>query len=71
VSDAPTDYIAQQVKAIVGLTVQIERLEGKWKMSQNRDDADITGVIGGLNASGGARDHEVSSLVSARRPQPG
>ena len=71
VSDAPTDYIAQQMKAIVGLTVQIERLEGKWKMSQNREDADIAGVIGGLNASGGARDQEVASLVAARRPQPG
>lgn len=70
VSNAPTDDIAQQMKAIVGLTVEIERLEGKWKMSQNREDADITGVIDGLNATGCARDQEVGSLVAARRPQP-
>ena len=71
VGDAPADYVAQQMKAIVGITIQIERLEGKWKMSQNRSDADIAGVINGLNASGSARDQEVASLVAARRPKPG
>lgn len=71
VTDAPSDFIAQQMKAIVGLSVQIERLEGKWKMSQNRGDADIAGVIDGLNASGVAREQEVASLVAARRPQSG
>ena len=71
VSDAPDDYIAQQLKAIVGLTIQIDRLEGKWKMSQNRADADIAGVIDGLNASGIARDQEVAALVAARRPKSG
>jgi transcriptional regulator len=71
VSDAPTDYIVQQMKAIVGISVVIERLEGKWKMSQNRADADITGVIDGLNASGRAGEQEVASLVAARRPHSG
>lgn len=71
VSDAPSDYIAQQMKAIVALSVQIERLEGKWKMSQNRVDADIAGVIDGLNASGVARDQEVAAVVAARRPRSG
>jgi transcriptional regulator len=69
VSDAPSDYIAQQMKAIVGITVEIERLEGKWKMSQNRADADIAGVIGGLGNSDVARDHEVAAIVAARRPR--
>src|SRR5690349_15617024 len=36
VSDAPADYIDQQLKAIVGVELVISRLEGKWKMSQNR-----------------------------------
>lgn len=70
VSDAPADYVAQQMKAIVGLSVQIERLEGKWKMSQNRVDADIAGVVAGLDASGGAREREVAAHVAARRPRP-
>jgi transcriptional regulator len=69
VSDAPAEYIAQQMKAIVGITVQIDRLEGKWKMSQNRGDADIDGVIDGLNASDAARDRDVAALVAARRPR--
>jgi len=71
VTDAPSDYLAQQVKAIVGVTVQIDRLEGKWKMSQNRADADISGVISGLGNSDLARDQEVAAIVAARRPQSG
>ncbi len=69
VSDAPGDYIAQQMNAIVGVTVEIERLEGKWKMSQNRVDADIAGVIGGLENSDVAADQEVAAIVAARRPR--
>lgn len=71
VSDAPDAYIAQQMQAIVGVTVEIERLEGKWKMSQNRPDADIDGVIDGLSASEASRDRDVAALVAARRPHRG
>jgi transcriptional regulator len=40
VSDAPPDYIDGLLKGIVGIEITIERLEGKWKMSQNRTDID-------------------------------
>ncbi len=69
VSDAPAAYIAQMMRAIVGFELQIERLEGKWKMSQNRLDADIDGVIRGLGESPVARDQEVAAIVSKRRPK--
>lgn len=69
VSDAPADYIAQQMKAIVGVQLQIDRLEGKWKMSQNRSDADIAGVIRGLSASTVPEDQAVAAIVSERRPK--
>ena len=69
VSDAPEDYIAQQMKAIVGVELPIDRLEGKWKMSQNRPDADIVGVIRGLSASKSAGDEAVAAIVSERRPK--
>jgi transcriptional regulator len=69
VSDAPEDYVAQQMKAIVGVELPIERLEGKWKMSQNRPDADIAGVIRGLGASNAAGDQAVAAIVSERRPK--
>ena len=69
VTDAPADYIAQQMNAIVRVDLQIDRLEGKWKMSQNRSDADITGVIRGLSASNAAEDQAVAAIVSERRPK--
>lgn len=52
VSDAPDDYIAAQLKGIVGIEIPILSLEGKWKMSQNRQAIDRQGVIDGLSAEG-------------------
>jgi transcriptional regulator len=52
VDDAPTDYIAGQLRAIVGVEIRIERIEAKAKLSQNRSDADFAGSIAGLEASG-------------------
>lgn len=69
VSDAPDDYIGQQMRAIVGVEFTIGRLEGKWKMSQNRPDADIAGVISGLSASAVHQDQVVSEIVKQRRPR--
>ena len=68
VSDAPEDYVRQQLKAIVGVELTITRLEGKWKMSQNRPGADIDGVVRGLGESAEARDRAVADIVAARRP---
>ena len=48
VSDAPDDFIAAQLKAIVGIEIPIHSIEGKWKVSQNRLPADRQGVIDGL-----------------------
>jgi transcriptional regulator len=67
VSDAPDDYIASQMTAVVGVHLQIDRLEGKWKMSQNRSDADIAGVIRALSASDLPKDRDVARIVSERR----
>ena len=68
VDDAPAAYIAQLERAIVGVELVITRLEGKWKMSQNRSDADIAGVVHGLSASPAPRDRAVAEIVAARRP---
>ena len=57
VDDAPEPYIAGQLKAIVGVEIVIDRVEGKFKLSQNRSDADIAGAIEGLEARG---EHRVS-----------
>ena len=62
-SDAPPDFIEAMVKGIVGIRFEITRLEGKWKMSQNRDVADRTGTVSGLRARGEGADSEVADLV--------
>ena len=60
VADAPAAFIAAQLRGIVGFRLRITRLEGKWKMSQNRNAADRAGVVAGLRAEG----HEtVAALV--------
>jgi transcriptional regulator len=69
VSDAPADYIDQQMKAIVGVELRIDRIEGKWKMSQNRSATDVDGVIQGLAASTVAGDQAVAEIVRQRRGQ--
>jgi transcriptional regulator len=50
VTDAPAGYIDTQLRAIVGVELAIASIEGKWKMSQNRDAADREGVRAGMAA---------------------
>jgi transcriptional regulator len=50
VTDAPADYIDAMLKAIVGFELPIARLEGKWKLSQNKSAADMAGIRAGLAA---------------------
>ncbi|TGR29108.1 MULTISPECIES: FMN-binding negative transcriptional regulator [unclassified Mesorhizobium] len=63
VSDAPPDFIQSQLRGIVGLRMPVVRLEGKRKMSQNRNAADRAGVAAGLAASERPSDREVSTLI--------
>lgn len=52
VSDAPESYIDGEIKHIVGLEIKIEQLEGKWKVSQNRNLQDRSGAAENLQAEG-------------------
>jgi transcriptional regulator len=52
VTDAPSDYVNSMLKAIVGIEIPVTRLQGKWKMSQNRLPQDRDGVMAGLEESG-------------------
>jgi transcriptional regulator len=63
VADAPADYIDGMLKAIVGFALPIQRLEGKRKLSQNRNTADIAGVREGLSASPDAHDQALAHLM--------
>jgi transcriptional regulator len=65
VSDAPADYIDGMLKAIVGFSIPITRLEGKRKLGQNRSAADVAGVKAGLCAS---QDPGDQALAAAMQP---
>jgi transcriptional regulator len=54
VSDAPEEYIATTQRGIVGLELDVTRIEAKRKLSQNRSADDITGVASGLRSVGGS-----------------
>ena len=64
VSDAPADFIASQLRGIVGIRMRITRIEGKRKMSQNRNEADRAGVSSGLAASDRASDQVAATQIS-------
>ena len=68
ITDAPAEYIDRLEHAIIAFEFTITRLEGKWKMSQNRSSADIDGVIAGLSQSQDANDRAVARIVANRRP---
>ena len=63
VTDAPADYIEKMVGAAIGLEIPIQRLIGKWKMSQNRTARDREGVIEGLEREGTERAFTMAGLV--------
>lgn len=69
VSDAPGDYVARELRAIVGFELEVTRIEGRWKMSQNRAPEDIDGVIDGLRSSEQPMDRDVAAIVEERRPR--
>jgi transcriptional regulator len=63
-TDAPERYIEVMLRGIVGFRFVIARLEGKWKMSQNREMKDREGVVQGLTKRGAGDDLEVAASVS-------
>jgi transcriptional regulator len=70
VSDAPAPFVAAQLKGIVGIEIEITRIEGKWKVSQNRPEADRLGVSAGLRHSQDDASHQMAELVDARGALP-
>jgi len=63
ITDAPADYIAGQAKGIIGIELPIRSIEGKWKVSQNRNQADRKGVVEGLADLGTPEALAMKTLV--------
>lgn len=64
VSDAPRDYIDAMLRAIVGFALPIRRLDGKWKLGQNRSTVDQAGVRDGLAASTEPREQALAARMT-------
>jgi transcriptional regulator len=67
VANAPPEYIEGLTKAIVGVEIAMDRIEGKWKVSQNRSAVDQQGVIAGLDAVGSYASQEMANLMRDRK----
>lgn len=65
VSDAPERFVDMQMRAIVGIEIAIEDIRGKWKVSQNRSEADKAGVADGMRADG---VDDMAALVRQYKP---
>ncbi|MGH8355844.1 MAG: FMN-binding negative transcriptional regulator [Pseudomonas sp.] len=63
VDQAPAEYLDAMLRAIVGFALPIERLEGKWKLSQNKDARDFAGVRAGLAASSRASERDLAGQM--------
>lgn len=65
VADAPPDYIEKMIGAVVGIEIEIARLNGKWKTSQNQPPRNRAGVVAGLCARGATDDRAMAALVAS------
>jgi transcriptional regulator len=64
-ADAPADYIDAVLRAVVGIEITVTRLDAKWKVSQNRSEADRHGVMAALTAQGGAQGGDEAAAMAA------
>ena len=67
VSDAPERYVEVMLRGIIGFRFVVTRLEGKWKMSQNREMQDRAGVVEGLGQRDAGDDAEIAAYVARQR----
>lgn len=68
VDDAPADYVQGMLKGIVGIEIPIARLEGKWKLSQNRPPEDRQGAVDGLRQAGDPLSVAIEDWIASRKP---
>jgi len=64
--DLPAAYVENMLKGIIGLDIAVTRLEGKYKLSQNRPAADRLGVIAALEAQRDPESQAVARLMRDR-----
>ena len=65
-----TDYTEKLIRAIIGFEIQITRIEGKWKMSQNKPEVDKNSVIDALETQTAPMAQTVAAAMKSRLPDP-
>lgn len=65
VDDAPKSFIDKQLRAVVGVSIEITSIEAKMKMSQNRSQSDAAGVVAGFASSGLTAAAEATRRVNS------
>ena len=68
VADAPPEFVEGMARAIVGVEITVDRMEGKWKVSQNRSAEDQQGAIAGLDGMGSHAAQEMANLIRQCTP---
>jgi transcriptional regulator len=66
VNDAPKTYVDILKKSIIGIEIKIDRLEGKFKMSQERTSGDRDGVVKGFESLGTEKGQKMAESVRER-----
>jgi transcriptional regulator len=67
--DLPEPYVASMLKGIVGVEIEVSRLEGKFKLSQNRPAADRPRIVAALEAREDAESRDLAALMRRREPE--
>jgi transcriptional regulator len=70
IEDAPAPYVDKMLSLIVGFEFSIATLSGKWKVSQNRSQADQRGVIRNLQNADDADSHDIAAMLAALAREP-
>lgn len=68
--DQPAPFLAGMLNGIVGFEIALSRLEGKFKLSQNRPATDRPGIIAALEQRDDPESHAVAQLMRKREPAP-
>lgn len=64
IDDAPDDHVETLLRAIVGIEIAVEHVEGKFKLSQNHPERNRLGVIAGLHRRGGDGDETLAAWMA-------
>lgn len=65
-SDAPEKYIDRMLQAVVGIEIEIESSEGKWKLSQNHSDKNKAGVVSSLSQQQDSDSQNIAALIETQ-----